>query len=176
MMPFLPLLWFVSTDFWYLIGVQVISGVAWGGFSLSTANYLYDIRPHKTSFAAYAAVQSWLGATLVFVGSLFGGVLAELAPKAITWLPDGVTLYSPLLLVFAASGLLRAWVVIWFVPRAVEPRFRQRPQLLQIIFRVARFNPVSGMVLDWLTVTRSKPDDAGSQRVASSEKSPCADD
>ncbi len=42
--------------------------------------------------------------------------------------------------------------------RAEEPHIRTRPQLLQIIFRVARYNTISGVVLDWLTVTEKKDD------------------
>src|SRR5687768_7960594 len=73
--PTLPLWWLVSPNFYYLLWVQALSGFAWSGFSLSTSNYLYDIRPHRTHFAAYAAVQSAIGATLVFAGALFGGYL-----------------------------------------------------------------------------------------------------
>ena len=43
-----------------------------------------------------------------------------------------------------------------FLPNSVEPRIRKRPKTLEIVNRIARFNPVSGMVLDWLTVT-AKP-------------------
>ena len=48
-----------------------------------------------------------------------------------------------------------------FLPNSVEPRIRKRPKTLEIVYRIARFNPVSGVVLDWLTVTpksaRKKP-------------------
>jgi len=38
----------------------------------------------------------------------------------------------------------------------VELRVRHRPDLLQVVYRVARFTPGAGVVLDWLTVTRKK--------------------
>src|SRR5690606_17889783 len=44
--PIIPILWLFSADQYYLLVVQMASGVAWSGFSLSTANYIYDIRPH----------------------------------------------------------------------------------------------------------------------------------
>lgn len=158
LLPLLPALWLVSADFYYLIGVQVVSGVAWGGFTLSTANYLYDIRPRRSNFATYAAMQSALGASLVFVGALAGGWVVLHADTLVHRL--SLTLSTPLLVVFICSALMRVLVALWFLPRIKEPRVRQRPQLLQIVFRVARFNSVSGMVLDWLTVTRvKKPDD-----------------
>lgn len=155
--PVVPVLWLFSPNFYYILVVQLISGLAWSGFSLTTANYLYDIRPHHTNFATYAAVQALISALLVFCGGIFGGYLASIAPLLASWLP--FEMGSALFIVFFASGLLRALVLLWFIPRAEEPQIRTRPQLLQIIFRVARYNSVSGMVLDWLTITeKDKPD------------------
>jgi MFS family permease len=51
LMPVIPMLWLLSDSHFYLLLVQVISGLAWSGFNLTTANYLYDIRPHHTNFA-----------------------------------------------------------------------------------------------------------------------------
>lgn len=156
MIPGLPLLWLISPDFYYLLGVQVISGIAWSGFSLSTANYLYDIRPHKTDFAVYAAVQACLSASAVFIGALAGGLLASAAPDLLQRLDMSDLLRSPLYLVFITTAILRMSVTLWFIPRAVEPRVRRHPQMLQIVYRIARLNALSGVVLDWLTVTRKK--------------------
>ncbi|MAM00354.1 MAG: MFS transporter [Alteromonadaceae bacterium] len=156
MIPVLPLLWLVSPNYLYLLGVQVVSGIAWSGFSLSTANYLYDIRPHKTDFAIYAATQSCLSAGAVFVGALAGGFIASVAPGLLQLVDVGELMLSPLYVVFITTAVLRMAVTVWFVPRAVEPRVRRRPQMLQVIYRVARLNAVSGVVLDWLTVTRKK--------------------
>src|SRR5690606_29557965 len=109
---------------------------AWSGFSLSTANYLYDIRPHKTNFAAYAAVQQAVGATAVFVGALFGGFCATHAQSIIAALPEFLQLENRLFLVFLVSAILRAGIALWFIPRCQEPRIRKRPHMLQIVFRV----------------------------------------
>ena len=156
MIPTLPLMWLVSPNFYYLLGVQVVSGIAWSGFSLSTANYLYDIRPHKTDFAVYAAAQSCLSAGAVFMGALAGGFIASAAPNWLQRLEISELMLSPLYVVFITTAVLRMAVTVWFIPRAVEPRVRRRPQMLQIVFRVARLNSLSGVVLDWLTVTRKK--------------------
>ncbi len=158
LVPLLPVLWLFSDSHLYLLLVQVISGFAWSGFSLSTANFLYDIRPHKTNFAAYAAVQQAVSATAVFFGALFGAYCATQASAILDALPVSLQLASPLFLVFLISGVLRAGMTLWFIPRCKEPRIRKRPQMLQIVFRVARFNPISGIVLDWLTVTRKRKD------------------
>ncbi|MDT8399609.1 MAG: MFS transporter [Pseudomonadales bacterium] len=157
MIPVIPALWLVSPDFYYLFLLQMLSGLFWSGFTLSTANYLYDIRPHRTNFATYAAAQSGIGAIMVFIGAAAGGLLASHADSLRALLP--FTLSSSLFIVFLTSGIMRALVLLWFIPRAVEPHIRPRPRLLQIIYRVSRFNPISGVVLDWLTVTERKPRD-----------------
>jgi MFS family permease len=149
--PVVPTLWLFADSFYYILFVQLISGLAWSGFNLTTANYLYDIRPHHTNFATYAAVQAGITAVAVFVGGIAGGYLANIAPAIASILPFEIG--SALFIVFLGSGIMRAAVLLWFIPRAEEPKIRTRPQLLQIIFRVARYNTISGVVLDWLTVT-----------------------
>jgi len=155
--PVVPLLWLFSPDHWYLIGVQMVSGFVWSGYSLSTANYLYDIRPHKSDFAVYAAMQSALSAVAVFLGALLGGLIATAAPHIAQAVPLLSDMRSPLFIVFVASFLLRVAVSVWFIPRAAEPRVRRRPKVLQVIYRVTRFSAVSGIALDWLSVTRRGP-------------------
>jgi MFS family permease len=154
--PVIPVLWMISPDFYYLLVVQMVSGLVWSGFSLSTANYLYDIRPHKSDFAVYAATQSALGASMVFVGAILGGYIAAGSDHLVAsreWM-SGIG--SGLFIVFSVSTLLRMVVAAWFWRRAVEPRVRKRPKFLQIIFRVQRFNAITGVSLDWLSVTRRK--------------------
>jgi MFS family permease len=157
MLPVLPALWLVSDDYHYLLCVQVMSGIAWGGFTLSTSNYLYDLRPSRADFASYAAVQSSLSAIGVFCGSLLGGYLASALPALMALLPPALQLEHSVVLIFACSALLRVGIASWFIPRSVELRVRHRPDLVKVIYRVARFTPGAGVVLDWLTVTRKKP-------------------
>lgn len=156
LIPFMPLLWLFSSDQYYLLAVQVVSGFVWSGFSLSTANYLYDIRPHKSDFAVYAAMQSALSACAVFLGAILGGLIATVAPRIVAEISVLNGIGSPLFLVFFASFALRLAIAAWFVPRAVEPNLRKRPKLLQLVFRVSRFNAISGISLDWLSVTRRR--------------------
>lgn len=155
-LPCLPLLWLVSPNFYYLLLVQVASGAVWSGFSLSTSNFLYDLRPHRTGFAAYAAVQASITAAVVFAGGLAGGLLAAQAPTLVTLLPGALELSSPLFLVFASSAALRVLVIAWFIPRVNEPQVRRRPEGLALIYRISKFSALSGVSLDWLTVTRKK--------------------
>ncbi len=170
LIPFMPILWLFSADQYYLLLVQVMSGFVWSGFTLSTANYLYDIRPHKSDFAVYAAMQSALSAAAVFCGAIIGGLIASMAPRLVEFIPLLEGIRSPLFIVFFTSFVLRMAIAIWFVPRAVEPRVRHRPKMLQIIFRVSRFNAISGVSLDWLSVTRRKKQEEST--VADDQKEP----
>ncbi len=161
LLPIVPLLWLISPDFGVVLIVQVVSGFAWSGFTLSTSNYLYDIRPHHTNFALYAAVQSGSHAFMVFCGGLLGGYLALhsadiAAAIATVWEPR-----SALYFVFIASAAIRTVVALGFLPRLHETNLRRRPQVLEVIFRVARFNAVSGVVIDWLSVTRKNGANGG---------------
>lgn len=160
LLPVVPALWLVSADFYYILCIQVISGIAWGGFTLSTANYLYDLRPPRADFASYAALQSALGALGVFFGALAGGYIATALPAIVTWLPGDYSLQYPVLMIFGLSAVLRLLIVIWFIPHSRELRVRHRPDVLRVIYRVSRFTPGAGIVLDWLTVAR-KPRDEG---------------
>lgn len=148
-LPLVPVLWLFSANFYYLLLVQLISGLAWSGFNLTTANYLYDIRPHQTHFATYAALQAGVTAVLVFAGGLAGGYLAAFSAVLVKLTP--FSLGEGLFIVFVASGIVRAMVLAWFIPRAEEPRIRTHPQLFKLLYRIARYNS-NGVVLDWLTV------------------------
>lgn len=154
LVPVVPALWLFSENYYYLLGVQVLSGLAWGGFALSTANYLYDLRPPRADFASYAAVQSSLGAVGVFFGALLGGYLASALPGLLSHLPGEWQPDHSVVMIFAVSALLRLFIVTWFIPRSVELRVRQHPDLLKVVYRISRFTPGAGVVLDWLTVTR----------------------
>lgn len=152
--PVLPLLWLFSTNFSYILLIQAFSGLVWSGFTLSTTNYLYDIRPFRSDFATYAALQSALSAALVFLGALAGGFIASSAESLILKWGLENSWMNPIFCVFIMSSLLRVCVTLWFIPRSVEPKIRPRPKFLNLVFRIARFNSISGVTLDWLTVIK----------------------
>src|SRR5256712_10851112 len=46
LVPFLPMLYVISTEFYYLIAVNFAGGVIWAGLSLGLPNYVFDpVRP-----------------------------------------------------------------------------------------------------------------------------------
>ena len=150
MITFGPHLWLFSGDFTYIIIIQAFSGLWWSGFTLSTFNYLYDFRPHQADFATYATMQTGSRAAMVFIGSAVGEVIASFAQMSGL---DDILSHS-IFIVFLASSIVRLCVVTYFIPRLQEPMIRQRPKMLDIVLRVSRFNTISGVNFDWLTVTK----------------------
>jgi len=154
MTPFLPLLWLVSGNFWYLIGVQVISGFAWAGFSLSAGNFLYDLIPggRRATTMAFHNVFVAIG---VFLGGMLGALLSRVVPVEWVVAEQVFTLPSVLLLVFAVSASLRILVAALFLPRLREVRqVRRTMSARELVFRVTRFNAFSGLLYDVVTMFR----------------------
>ena len=154
--PALPVLWMVSENYWYLLIVQALAGIAWGGFSLSTGNYLYDLRPHHSHLATYSALQSMMSAAAVLAGALTGGYLAGILPTSIELLGYELIWRQPLFGIFAISAAARLGITLWFLPHTRELRLRRETSIKSLIFRIARFTPISGVVMDWVGLTRRK--------------------
>jgi len=154
MIPFLPLLWLVSDNFWYLIGVQVISGFAWAGFSLSSGNFLYDLIPgaRRSTAMAFHNVFVAIG---VFLGGMLGALLTWVVPVEWTVAGQVFAIPSVLLVVFAASALLRMLVAALFLPGLREVRqVRRTMSARELVFRVTRFNAFSGLLYEVVTMFR----------------------
>jgi MFS family permease len=158
MLPLLPVLWLFSDNFYYLLLVQLISGIAWGGFNLSTGNFIYDLRPPHAHFATYSALQSGLSAIAIFIGAVAGGYIVTAIPAQIELFTLQWSITQPLLVLFAISGFFRLLVALWYLPRAEELRVLRRPRVLELVFRIARFTPISGIDLDVMTVKKKEPE------------------
>jgi len=145
--PLMPLLWIFSSNYWYLLFAQVISGLTWAGFSLSASNFLYDLvsREKRTK---YLAIHNMLSNTCLFAGAMLGGYLGMVLPTRLTLLDHTFNWGSALLGVFAISTLARALMVFVLLPRIREVR-RVRPiSVGQLIFRVTRVNALAGMFFE----------------------------
>ncbi len=145
--PFLPGLWLISTHFVYLLGVQMLSGLVWAGFTLSASNFVYDLTPADKR-ATLMAVHHVIAATAVFIGASLGAYLGTHLPASLHWGDFTWHWLTPLYGVFAVSMLARLTVAIGFLPRLKEVR-RARPMSMSgLIFRVTRLHPVSGLVFE----------------------------
>jgi MFS family permease len=103
----LPLLWLVSSNFWFLIGVQIISGALWAMYELGMFLVLFDEVPQRkrTEMLTLFNVGN---VTATAIGSLLGVVIMKgLAPPEYA--------YS-LIFIFSSLGRGLAWTLFRFVP------------------------------------------------------------
>lgn len=149
----LPGLWLISTDFYYLLGLQVLGGAVWAGFSLSAGNFVYDLVP-STRRATFMAVHNVISSTAVFAGALIGGYLGTHLPTSFTWDGETYSWMTPLYGLFLISTLARMGVALVFLPHLKEVRGVRSMSLGGLIFRITRFNALAGFVFDIIGARR----------------------
>ena len=162
-LPVLPLLWLVSTNFWYILAIQMFGGLIWAGFALSAGNFLYDAVPPPRR-AQYSAIHSVLASFGVFAGALAGGLLAPYLPRATELFGLSIDWVSNLYWVFLFSALARAVVALLFIPHLREVRAVPRFPFPSLIFRVSQFRAVAGLAFSLFPFgqgRRTRPRPAG---------------
>lgn len=166
LVPMLPMLWVVSTNFWYLITIQVLSGLAWGGFNLSSGNLLLDLVPAARR-TVYVAFHNVFAACGVFLGGSIGVLLVGILPQRHTWFGDSA-ISSPLLNIFLISTAVRYLIVVVFLRKVKEQRKVRRPTRSdQHIYRLSRFSAFMGLSYEPVTTAPREQ-----QRGASDSGSP----
>jgi len=145
-----PLLWLVSAQPAYLILIQFWGGFVWAGYSLASANYMFDaIEPEQRARAA--AFQGLLNGVFVFVGSLSGALLATRLPDHLTF---GSVVWKPvsvLLFIFAISGLLRLVAAATLLHRFRELREVESIGHGELLFRISHIRPIAGATFTVIT-------------------------
>lgn len=157
--PFIPLLWVLSSDFFYLLLVQALSGLVWSGFSLSASNFLFDLTP-QAKRGGMMAFHNFNASIAVFLGASTGGFLALHLPMRLD-LGFHVLAWSSVYYgVFIASSMLRIVIASLFLPRLKEVRSVRAMTYHGLIFRVTRFSPISGLKFDVVSRARRSAADA----------------
>jgi MFS family permease len=111
MIPFVPLLWMSTTNFYYLILVELYSGIFWAGFELSSFNFVFDTTtPDKR--AKYISYYNAINGVMIFLGTMLGSLLVF---KTTFFWSD----YYP---VFLTSFFSRIIIVIYFISKLKEVR------------------------------------------------------
>jgi MFS family permease len=123
--PFLPMLYLLSTNFYFVAVINFFGGVVWAGLALGLQNYVfYTVRAEDR--AKGVAVWNTVNAIGWFAGAILGGWLAEVIQTHLALAGMELRLASNLQLVFFISGLLRLVVSLSLLGtfreiRAVEP-------------------------------------------------------
>jgi MFS family permease len=138
--PFLPLLWLVSDNPWYLSFVpQLLSGLGWAAFNLAASNFIYDIvTPQRRGICiTYFNIFVYAG---TFLGATVGGVIATYAP---------ITFMNNLLFIFVISGVLRGLASVIMLPKIKEVRDVKKLSSNPLVY-VREMNLVEGTIYEAL--------------------------
>jgi MFS family permease len=92
----LPACWLVSANFWFLMGLNVVAGIAWGGFQLLTFNYSIGELPSGQRLA-YISYMNAIASIFFFAGSALGGWLGPMLPQFTAFQFHSIFLFSTVL-------------------------------------------------------------------------------
>jgi MFS family permease len=123
LIPFVPLVWLGSSNVYYLMGAEILSGFAWSGFNLAIVNFVYDASEPENRTKQIALFNS---TTLVAacLGALIGGYLAPHLPAVLGY---------QLRTLFTISGVLRALVVVSLLRLIFEVRHVPKISFVQFL-------------------------------------------
>ena len=138
LIPIVPVLWLVSARLWWLVLVNLFAGAMWGGYELSSANFLFDsVKPTKR--VRVFAYHDTLHSVFLFAGAMTGGFLSTQVPV----LPG---MAYNLLTIFLISGILRLLATVLFLPRVKEVREVERITGARLLFAYMAVEPLEDAV------------------------------
>lgn len=137
--PLIPFFWLFSKNFYYLIAVEVFSGLAWAGFNLSSSNFIFDaVQPENR--VRCIAYYKFFESISIFTGAALGGFLISHMPS---WI-----FASTILLVFFISGVLRLLVSLILLPTLKEARLIEMGIGHSFFKRYLTIRPSEGLVFE----------------------------
>jgi MFS family permease len=146
LVPFLPMSYIISTDFYFLTAMNFFGGIIWAGLSIGLQNYLFDsVRAQDR--AKSVAVWNTVNAIGWCIGALLGGWLATVVPSEIV-LP-GMTfhLISNLPVVFLISGALRLVVSLALLGSLPESRNVESVTIAELFLELPLVKPLTGVFI-----------------------------
>lgn len=122
-----PLLWTFSSNYVWLLCVQVAAGTGWSGFTIAAQNFMYDsVTPAKR--ARITSYGSLLNGLFAVIGStLIGAWLANHLPNSYGVGSVKITFISSLPGVFVISAVLRLITTVILVPKFKEVKEGTHP-------------------------------------------------
>ncbi len=111
LVPFIPILWMFSTNFYYLILVELFSGIAWAGLDLSTFNFVFDTTTPQKRARCFSYYYVFNG-VMVFIGTTLGSLIID----------HNHLFWTKYYLVFLVSGAVRLLICLLLIHRIKERR------------------------------------------------------
>ena len=153
MVPFLPMLYLAGTNLGFLLFVNFMGGVTWGGLALGLQNYVFDaVRPEDRAKAV--ATYSTINAVGWCLGALMGSWLVGALPSRITIGQYSHELSSNLPLVFFVSGLLRLAVSSSFLRTFHEARAVEQAPFTQLVWELPLLKPLAQLLASPLRASK----------------------
>ena len=153
MVPFLPMLYLAGTNLLFLLFVNFLGGVTWGGLALGLQNYVFDaVRPEDRAKAV--ATYSTINALGWCLGAFMGSWLVNALPSRITVGQYSLVLASNLPLVFFVSGLLRLAVSGSFLRSFHEARAVEQAPFTQLVWELPLLKPLSQLLVSPLRASK----------------------
>jgi len=97
MLPFIPFLWLLSANYYYIMAIELVAGFIWSGFNLAAANFIFDAVTPKKRMRCLGYCNLICGVS-IFAGASLGGFFVGRLPNIAG---------NPFLTLFALSGVLR---------------------------------------------------------------------
>jgi sugar phosphate permease len=100
----LPILYALTPTYWFALGFEVISGIAWAGYALGNLNYALEVAPdhERARYSSIASAAAGIGA---FAGPLTAaGLLAIFEPRGVLLIAGGVRLSAFAVVQLARPG------------------------------------------------------------------------
>lgn len=130
LIPLIPILWILHVNTIYLIFIpSAISGIAWAGLHLGARNFIYDnATPQKRGkLVSYLNTVWGMG---VAIGAGIGAFLIKFLQTETI---------APIIVIFILSGIARAIVAAWWLPKIKEiknkRKFNTSKAIKNIIFK-----------------------------------------
>lgn len=118
-LPMLALGWGFIKEFYFLLVIQLLGGFIWGGFTISTTNYIFDSVRRENIHKAMAYFNS-LNNLCAFLGSLLGGLSTIFISNIhIAFFSLAENNYE---IIFLISFLLRISIILLFIKKFKEVR------------------------------------------------------
>ncbi len=141
MVPFLPMLYLASTNLPFLLCVNFLGGVTWGGLALGLQNYVFDaVRPEDRAKAV--ATYSTINAVGWCLGAFIGSWLVNALPSRIEIGQFSLHPASNLPLVFFVSGVLRLAVSSSLLRSFHEARAVEQVPFAQLVWELPLLKPL----------------------------------
>ncbi|MFH1429213.1 MAG: MFS transporter [Candidatus Margulisiibacteriota bacterium] len=144
LISFAPALWAVSSDFFYLVLIQIYAGITWAAFEITSFNYIFDATS-VTNRPAYVGYYNALNGLGVLAGALTGGVIMHFAN------------FTPhrYLMLFIISSILRLGTAIYFLPKIKELRLAREITMREFLFKLFTFRTGRGLVYQLFDLNRT---------------------